>query len=929
MLLIILFPASDVYSQAGTYYNTVSTASPSFLNDLKSRIRSPYNRISYDEYDETMIANFAAFNNGNGTHSVFCVYSGYEHIYTGTFTWGTMSREHTWPHSWMPTYPSTQNDQYSDQNMLFPTHQNNANGRRSNHPLGYVVNITYQFLDGKLGTDSAGDIVYEPMDSFKGDVARALLYACIKYDDVSGNSWSFNWLNNTKLPSLGEGPQNVNLLLQWHRNDPPDKWEIERNDYVQSVQLNRNPFADRPEYASYIDFNNVIKINPTYAAEPGNYVTSLTSSASSGIITLSWNDATGGQLPAGYYIVGFDEDNYIVPIDGSVYGTDTLLGDGIASVYVPYSSSNSITFNGLQNNERYYFTVYSYNGSGSQINYKIDGTVPQTNALVNPSLAAEPTNHATGFTVSNVSSSTIQVSWNDALPGSQPPTGYLLSANNTNNFSLPADGTIYSDDPVLIDGFASVNLTYNGANTYTFTGLLSGTSYYFRLHSYNGSGTQINYKTDGTIPQTGGSTSATQTANVTVLTDNFSRGNNNNLGSTMLAGNIFWQETETASPNSISLSDSRMKLASTTSGRDFAFVNLSQLGGYVTQYSTADTTLVWAFNMRQTRADPSGQDNNNYGIAYILGKSTSDLASGNGYAVLLGQSGSGDAIRLARFTGGVIGNARFTNIVSGGDYANQFLSIRVTFQPATNTWSLFTDSNSVSFPQSDPRNTLMQIGSAVDNSFTNEQLAYSGALWNHVSGVNDSAVFDDIYITDLSLRLNNTVIPEGLLNTNSGTLNISDTVRVYLRDIVSPYQIIDSAKAKIDSIGFTGYFEFAHTQSGQYFISVVHRNSIETWSKLPVTFSHGAPSNFDFTSLQGSAYGNNLVLKNGKYCIYTGDVNQDGTVDAFDLSVIDNEAFTFESGYIQTDLNGDGFADASDASLGDNNAFNFVSRITP
>jgi len=110
---------------------------------------------------------------------------------------------------------------------------------------------------------------------------------------------------------------------------------------------------------------------------------------------------------------------------------------------------------------------------------------------------------------------------------------------------------------------------------------------------------------------------------------------------------------------------------------------------------------------------------------------------------------------------------------------------------------------------------------------------------------------------------------------------------------------------------------------------VVHRNSIETWSKLPVTFSHGLPASYDFTSARSSAYGNNLVLKNGKYCIYTGDVNQDGTVDAFDLSVIDNEAFTFQSGYIQTDLNGDGFADASDASLGDNNAFNFVSRVTP
>jgi endonuclease I len=928
-LLIVFLLTSDVYSQAGTYYNSVSTSSPAFVDDLKGRIRTPYNRIAYDNFDETIIANFTAFNNGNGTHSVFCVYSGYEHIYPGVFSWGTMSREHTWAHSWMPTYPSTQNDQYSDQNMLFPTHQNNANGRRSNHPFGKVVNITYQFLDGKLGTDSAGNIVYEPMDSFKGDVARALLYAAVRYDGVSGNSWSFNWLNNTKLPSLAEGPQSIELLVQWHRNDPPDRWEIERNDYIQSIQLNRNPFADRPEYASYIDFNNMIKISPTYAAEPTNYVTSLSSSASAGTVTLNWNDAVGTQLPEGYLITAFNKDNYIVPMDGVSYTSDTVLTDGKAYVLVPYSSANNYTFTGLQTNTRYYFTVYSYNGSGGLTNYKIDGTAPQTNILVNPSLASEPTNHAGGLSVTNVSSSSVQINWNDALPGTQAPSGYLLTANNSNNFSLPSDGLQYSDDPVLSDGYATVNLLYSGANTYTFTGLLAGTNYFFRLYSYNGTGTQVNYKTDGTIPQTSGTTSSMQSANVTVLTDNFTRGNSNFLGSTLLAGNIFWQETETVTPGSISLSNSRMKLASTTSGREFAFVNLSQLVGYEEQFSSADTTLVWAFNMRQTRLDPSGQDNNNYGVAYIIGKTTSDLASGNGYAVVLGQSGSTDAIRLAKFTGGVVGNTRFTNIISGGDYANQYLSIKVTYQPGTNTWSLYTDSSSVAFPQSDPRNSIVQIGSAVDNSYTSDVMPYSGALWNHVSGVNDSAVFDDIYVSDLSLRLNNSVIPEGFLNDFTGTLNMPDTVRVYLRNSTAPYQIIDSAKSVIDSISFTGYFEFELTISGSYYISVVHRNSIETWSNLPVAFSHGSIMSYDFTSAQGNAYANNTVLKNGKYCLYTGDINQDGTVDGLDLSVIDNDAFTFQSGYVISDLNGDGIADASDASLADNNAFNFVSRIIP
>lgn len=77
------------------------------------------------------------------------------------------------------------------------------------------------------------------------------------------------------------------------------------------------------------------------------------------------------------------------------------------------------------------------------------------------------------------------------------------------------------------------------------------------------------------------------------------------------------------------------------------------------------------------------------------------------------------------------------------------------------------------------------------------------------------------------------------------------------------------------------------------------------------------------------AFGNNIVIVNGKACLYSGDVNQDGTIDATDLSMIDNDAFNFATGYVLTDLNGDGIVDGSDAVIGDNNAFNFVSAIRP
>ncbi|MBK6876055.1 MAG: hypothetical protein IPG99_06250 [Ignavibacteria bacterium] len=66
-----------------------------------------------------------------------------------------------------------------------------------------------------------------------------------------------------------------------------------------------------------------------------------------------------------------------------------------------------------------------------------------------------------------------------------------------------------------------------------------------------------------------------------------------------------------------------------------------------------------------------------------------------------------------------------------------------------------------------------------------------------------------------------------------------------------------------------------------------------------------------------------------KYAIYSADVNQDGTVDATDVSTIDNDASNFVSGYVVTDLTGDHFVDGTDFAIADNNAANFVRTITP
>ena len=367
-------------AQAGDYYNLIDTNSPVFVNELQSRVRIPYTRVSYDQFDETNIANFAAIDNGDGTKSVRCVYSNYEYIYSGIFTWLTLSREHTYCHSWMPTYNSKSGQEYSDQHHLFPVHQNNANLIRSNHPLGNVTNITSSFLEGIYGTDSNGNNVYEPRDEDKGDAARAIFYMVLRYDGIDGNDWDFNWLNNSKLPNLThpEGPQDVITLINWHKLDPPGKWEVDRNNYIQSIQGNRNPFIDHPEYLNFIDMNDLTKLSPTYSNEPENHITNFTASSGVNSITVSWTDAlSGSQAPSGYLLEVFSYDNYFIPIDGETYNDYTDLQDYSSHLNILYSSSDRYTFSPLNSNSTYYFTIYPYFGAGSERNYKTDDTVPR------------------------------------------------------------------------------------------------------------------------------------------------------------------------------------------------------------------------------------------------------------------------------------------------------------------------------------------------------------------------------------------------------------------------------------------------------------------------------------------------------------------------------------------------------------------------
>ncbi|MBK9225887.1 MAG: FG-GAP repeat protein [Ignavibacteria bacterium] len=162
---------------------------------------------------------------------------------------------------------------------------------------------------------------------------------------------------------------------------------------------------------------------------------------------------------------------------------------------------------------------------------------------------------------------------------------------------------------------------------------------------------------------------------------------------------------------------------------------------------------------------------------------------------------------------------------------------------------------------------------------------------------------------------------------------VPDTIKVYLRNSTSPFARVDSSKNILLGPGTGQQFLFRNVQNGiPYYIEVTHRNALTTWSADPVTFVNSDASiAFSVNSIY--AYGNNEIqVDNSPYDVfafYSGDVNQDGTIDASDLALIDNDASNFVGGYVVTDLTGDDFVDGTDFALADNNAANFVGAITP
>ncbi len=235
--------------QIGSYYNGIDPTASTFTTDLYNLI-NPHTEITYFSYKTTMMAEFETRDTTGGQSFVECALSGDRVAFDDPFDWTATgySREHTFSHSWMPSFPADQPEEaeYNDQHNLYPANLQDANTPRSNLPLDDIDStVLFSYLGGTVGW-SNGQLAYEPREQHKGNAARAIMYMIVAYDfQLNG------------VPASDK--QSQETLRSWHFNDLPDNYEIARNEYIYSLQGNRNPFVDSVDYACYIDFDNNVQ----------------------------------------------------------------------------------------------------------------------------------------------------------------------------------------------------------------------------------------------------------------------------------------------------------------------------------------------------------------------------------------------------------------------------------------------------------------------------------------------------------------------------------------------------------------------------------------------------------------------------------------------------------------------------------------------
>jgi endonuclease I/chitodextrinase len=341
--LLFLLLLNSVFAQIPTGYYATSTGTGYTLktqlyNIIKGHTDNGYGGL-YSIYQTSDIDNFYE---NDGT--VLDMYSEkptgadpYNYNTNSTQRCGTYSvegdcynREHIVPQS---SFGSAA-PMVSDAHFITPT-DGKVNGQRSNYPHGAVASATWTSLNGsKLGSSSVTGYVgtvFEPIDEFKGDIARMYFYFATRYETtVSGYAFPmFNGTSNQVFTTAF-----LNMLLAWNALDPVSPREIARNNAIYVAQNNRNPYIDHPEYVQRVWNANADTQAPT---APTNLIASGTTETTT---NLSWSASTDNVAVTGY----------------DIYQGSTLKGT---------SSGTTFAVNSLTTGTLYSFSVKAKDAAGN------------------------------------------------------------------------------------------------------------------------------------------------------------------------------------------------------------------------------------------------------------------------------------------------------------------------------------------------------------------------------------------------------------------------------------------------------------------------------------------------------------------------------------------------------------------------------------
>ncbi|MBK6815953.1 MAG: hypothetical protein IPG82_10990 [Saprospiraceae bacterium] len=173
---------------------------------------------------------------------------------------------------------------------------------------------------------------------------------------------------------------------------------------------------------------------------------------------------------------------------------------------------------------------------------------------------------------------------------------------------------------------------------------------------------------------------------------------------------------------------------------------------FINTLASNDGVIEWTFNMRYGRTTaPSGFDGGNYGIAAVLAASSSDLTTANGYAIVYGGTETTKRYKLVSFNNGLDLNSNITDIISNTSSApanfNNYVSLRVRYNPSTNEWSMYFRDDGSSGWGDPSAGVSNQVGSTIVNStFTNTVLSAFGFLWNYNTLAAQVAQFDNFKV---------------------------------------------------------------------------------------------------------------------------------------------------------------------------------------